>query len=95
MVVDLRLSRFGLSTYSTLTRMIPYQSTCSMSSHLYTGIPYLHKQPDRQVRANSEDPDQTPQVAASDQGLHCFSLTQTLDASTVYNGHDQNLGHLL
>ena len=27
---------------------------------------------DRQALANSENPDQTPQYAASDQGLHCL-----------------------
>ena len=27
---------------------------------------------DRQACANSADPDQTPQIAASDQGLHCL-----------------------
>ena len=26
--------------------------------------------------ANSVDPDQTPQIAASDQGLHCLHLGQ-------------------
>ena len=31
---------------------------------------------DRQARANSVDPDQTPQNAASDQGLHCLPLLQ-------------------
>ena len=31
---------------------------------------------DRQTCANSEDPDQTPQNAASDQGLHCLTLIQ-------------------
>ena len=31
---------------------------------------------DRQAWANSIDPDQTPQNAASDQGLHCLPLTQ-------------------
>ena len=27
---------------------------------------------DRQALANSVDPDQMPQIAASDQGLHCL-----------------------
>ena len=31
---------------------------------------------DRQTWTNSVDPDQTPQNAASDQGLHCLPLTQ-------------------
>ena len=31
---------------------------------------------DRQTLANSEDPDQTTQNAASDQGLHCLPLIQ-------------------
>ena len=30
----------------------------------------------RQSWANSVDPDQTPQNAASDQGLHCLPLIQ-------------------
>ena len=34
---------------------------------------------DRQAWANSVDPDQTPQNAASDQGLHCLPLTRQLD----------------
>ena len=32
--------------------------------------------PERQARANSADPDQTPQNAASDLGLHCLPLNQ-------------------
>ena len=38
-----------------------------------------HKNPkywDRQACANSVDPDQMPQNAASDQGLHCLPLVQ-------------------
>ena len=31
---------------------------------------------DRQAWTNSVDPDQTPQNAASDQGLHCLPLVQ-------------------
>ena len=31
---------------------------------------------DRQAWANSVDPDQMPQNASSDQGLHCLPLTQ-------------------
>ena len=31
---------------------------------------------DRQAFANSVDPDQTPQYAASDQGLHCLPYIQ-------------------
>ena len=31
---------------------------------------------DRQTLANSIDPDQTPQNAASDQGLHCLPVIQ-------------------
>ena len=31
---------------------------------------------DRQTLANSVDPDQTPQNAASDQGPHCLPLIQ-------------------
>ena len=31
---------------------------------------------DRQAWANSVDPDETPQNAASHQGLHCFPLIQ-------------------
>ena len=34
------------------------------------------KYSDRQTKANSVDPDQTPQNAASDQGLHYLSLIQ-------------------
>ena len=33
--------------------------------------------------ANSVDPDQTPQNAASDQGQHCLHLSTALDTSTV------------
>ena len=33
----------------------------------------------RYACANSVDPDQTPQNAASDQGLHCFPLIQQFD----------------
>ena len=33
---------------------------------------------DRQAWANSVDPDQTPQNAASDQGLHCLPHVQKL-----------------
>ena len=33
---------------------------------------------DRQAWPNSVDPDQTPQNAASDQGLHCLPLIQHL-----------------
>ena len=35
-----------------------------------------HKYWDRQAWANSEDPDQNPQNAASDHGLHCLPLFQ-------------------
>ena len=31
---------------------------------------------DKQAWAKSEDPDQMPQNAVSDQGLHCLQLTQ-------------------
>ena len=31
---------------------------------------------DKQACANNVDPDQTPQNAASDQGLHCLQLSQ-------------------
>ena len=33
--------------------------------------------------ANSEDPDQTPQAAASDLGLHCLPITG-LGVSIIY-----------
>ena len=36
----------------------------------------LSIQTDRQTRANSVAPDQTPQNAASDLGLHCLSFIQ-------------------
>ena len=39
-------------------------------------LPELLFYSDGQARANSVDPDQTPQNAASDQGLHCWPLTQ-------------------
>ena len=38
-------------------------------------LPYFTNS-DRQAIANSVDPDQTPQNAASDQGLRLFPLTQ-------------------
>ena len=31
---------------------------------------------DREIVANNVDPDQTPQNAASDQGLHCLPFIQ-------------------
>ena len=41
------------------------------------------KYSDKQAWANSVDPDQTPQNAASDQGLHGLQLIQqSLDAPT-------------
>ena len=43
---------------------------------IYRIIAVYSKYSDRQVRANSVDPDQTPQNAASDQGLHCLSFIQ-------------------
>ena len=47
--------------------------------HIYS------KYSNRWVWANSVDPDQTPQNAASDQGLHCLSPIRqslSLDSST-------------
>ena len=42
---------------------------------------------DKQARANSVDPDQTPQNAASNQGLHCLPLIQQFYThSQVLNG---------
>ena len=59
---------------------------------------------DRQAWANSVDPDQTPQNAASDQGLHCLSLTQQFYKHSqvikidfwreVYGKSAQNLSNL-
>ena len=47
------------------------QYRMKVSFCLYCIYPtYVH----RQAWANSEDPDQTPQNAASDQGLHCLPL---------------------
>ena len=37
---------------------------------------FILKYSDRQAWANSVDPDQTPQNAASDQGLHCLKIIQ-------------------
>ena len=43
--------------------------------------------------ANCVDPDQTPQNAASDQGLHCLPIIkQFLDSSTVCKMDVQSLG---
>ena len=39
-------------------------------------LPYLLYVFGQTAWANSLDPDQTPQNAASDQGLHCLPLTQ-------------------
>ena len=51
------------------------------------------KYSDRAVWANSVDPDQTPQNAASDQGLHCLTLIQhVLDTS---QGGRMNIMNLL
>ena len=52
---------------SDLNQLIP-----SLRCHINTR--YL----DRQDCANRVDPDQTPQDAASDQGLHCLPLIQQL-----------------
>ena len=43
---------------------------------------YLPKVPysDKQALANSVDPDQMPQNAESDQGLHCFPVIQQVFA---------------
>ena len=41
-----------------------------------TTLSYFSTYSDIQARANMLDPDQTPQNAASDQGLHCLPLTQ-------------------
>ena len=48
----------------------------------YKLIRYYHNNPkywDRQAWVNSVDPDQMPQNAASDQGLHRLPLTTILD----------------
>ena len=37
-----------------------------------------HKYLDKQVWANSVNPDQMPQNVASDQGLHCLPLVQQI-----------------
>ena len=43
---------------------------------LWGPLPYEPNYWDINARTNSVDPDQTPHNAASDQGLHCFPLTQ-------------------
>ena len=47
-----------------------------------TEIRILPVYSDRQAWANSVDPDQTPQNAASDLGLPCLSLVQQLFKQT-------------
>ena len=50
-------------------------------TYFHMCIPSYHNNPkywDRRASANSVDPDQMPQNAASDQGLHCLSLIQLL-----------------
>ena len=43
-----------------------------------------HKCSDIQVSANSVDPDQTPQNAASDKGLHCLQFILLLQIIKLY-----------
>ena len=50
--------------------------------------PNNHKYFDRQAWANSVDPDQTPQNAASDQGLRCLSLNQQFLETSKSNLRD-------
>ena len=53
----------------TLRRQVISVLACS-ACHIYPNYSY------RQAGANSVDPDQTPQNAASDQDLHCLPFVQ-------------------
>ena len=53
-----------------LTQCINYMD---LINYIYRDNP---KYRERQAFAKSEDPDQTPQNVASDQGLHCLPYTQ-------------------
>ena len=58
-------------------------------SNYRTFITYL----DRQVWANSVGPDQTPQNAASDQGLHCLPLPFACISDTFISSRMELLKH--
>ena len=47
----------------------------TLTYYNYITVLILLTYSDRHACANSEDADQTPQNAASDQGLHCLPLT--------------------
>ena len=59
-----------------------YKSCCSLefinNLLLFRLKPYYPKYSDRQALVNSVDSDQTPQNAASDQGVYCLPLIQQL-----------------
>ena len=65
-------------------------STNKISAYTQTidRIPYLTMYSDRHAWANSVDPDETPQNAASHQGLHCLLIVQqfldTTSGSKLY-----------
>ena len=44
---------------------------------------------DRYARTNNGDPDQTPQNAASDQGLHCLPFIQQISIASSDSKHEQ------
>ena len=74
----------------TFSRSSSYYYTASVninnveSNSDESNCPICSKFSDKQAYANSVDPDQTPQNAASDQGLHCLPpIQQFLEASIL------------
>ena len=71
------------SYFSTKTYVVVLRKTCCGATKKYLAATLLMstygnnpKYWDRQAFANSADPDQTPQITASNQGLHCLPYIQ-------------------
>ena len=69
------LNRFGRISSCSLHRVLWDSAECIMKTTKY-GYCIYRMFSDRQARANSVDPDETPQNAASHQGLYCLPLIQ-------------------
>ena len=61
--------------------MLPVVCSCIWQFDSLYRISHMHS--DRQACANSVDPDETPQNAASHQGLHCLPFIQQILKTTA------------